>query len=119
MSLESEIKKLTEAITALTEVTKQISMPTVSVDTAQSAKETESPVSEAAAASVADIFGTDEVKDTTPPKATIEDVKTALKAYMDKNGEKKTIELLGKFNANKITELKEEDYAKLVSAAAA
>ena len=117
MSIESEIKKLTEAVTEAIALFKASAVVEPKATESATVDETKTDVNpEAAAASVADIFGTDEPAATTP-SATMDDVKTALKAFMTAKGDKATIDLLGKFSANKISELKEEDYAKIIAAA--
>ena len=119
MSVESELKKLTEAINNLTESLKSASLQSPSAPN-PGLKATPKN----ADAAVADIFGQETASEpaaSVPPSTpapTIDDVKVTLKAFMDKKGDAETLALLQKFGVQRITELKEEDYAKVIAAAA-
>lgn len=120
--LENEIKKLTDAVVQLTTVLQSQPGPVATLDqsipvTSKSQVPDITGQQSTGAAAVADIFGTETSQ--TPPAPTIDDVRTTLVAYLEKNGDQKALALLKKYGANKVTELKETDYAKIIADAAA
>jgi|GEM_PF-7016734 len=90
MSLENEIKKLKASIDELNQTVAQLAAWPEPKGLSKS--ETEEP-------------------------KTIDDVRTALAAYLDKQGQEKTIDFLAKFNAKKVSDIKETEYTKFVNAA--
>jgi len=110
--LETEIKNLTKAIEELTKTIGAVGT-TVSLPAQDSFQDAKATAGSPASSAVDDIFGTGD----STPAPTLDDVKVTLKAYLDKNGEQKTVDLLHKFKASKVTELKEADYAKVIAEA--
>lgn len=113
MAIETEIKKLTAAITELTEAIGK--SPSVSVNTPSAEANNSTQI-------MTDIFGTGDTQDsgvTEVAQPTFEEVKLALQTYVDKNGAEMAIELLKKYKASKLTELKEANFAGFIKDAAA